>query len=440
MREINRFGLFTVLLLALLSLVSCTAKTNSTENNLVNTPGSFDANNIDLLTPDSVTPTVKITPSEAPPTISVPYGKIAYTDNNGVHIIDTIGQSLADIKVENIIGFGMIYDSPAWSPDGHWLAFVGTELRDINNGTYGYPDIYIVKNDGTGLKRLTSSPQYLKSNLSWSPDKRLLLLRMGISIDSAPSKYDLYLINSDNGTVSHYIKEDVGGIIGWSSDGANILFSDNENKILYSSDKNGQNIEEISKINIPSLNFVSLSTNGNFFTYVTYFQYGDNIHCGDIFVNLGNENSTIQITDTVYDESSPEWSPDGNLLIFLRENTKCDYHPAKRWWNLVVADLKGNETIIPNQLEHPYDLAWAPVPNLQAGMEYIITQSGANLNIRSEPSLQGKVLEKLPAGETITVLEGYVDADDYYWWKIQTQDGIEGWIVEMAYWYKPLNE
>ena len=85
-------------------------------------------------------------------------------------------------------------------------------------------------------------------------------------------------------------------------------------------------------------------------------------------------------------------------------------------------------------------IAWAPVPSLGIGKQYTITELGANLNLRTEPSLSGKILEKLPAGEVITVLDGFVDVDDYYWWKIQTQDGIEGWVVEVANWYKPLIE
>jgi len=82
----------------------------------------------------------------------------------------------------------------------------------------------------------------------------------------------------------------------------------------------------------------------------------------------------------------------------------------------------------------------APVPNLEMSKQYTITALGANLNLRTEPSLHGTILKKILSGEVIKVLDGYVDAEDYYWWKIQTHDGTEGWAVEVANWYKPLNQ
>ena len=54
---------------------------------------------------------------------------------------------------------------PAWSPDGTKLAFVSTRG---GNGTTA--DIYVMNADGTGVKRLTNTPQVNETEPSWSPD------------------------------------------------------------------------------------------------------------------------------------------------------------------------------------------------------------------------------------------------------------------------------
>jgi len=434
MRNQNVLFRFACIFFVLLPLISC-----AVSNEITSTPTNPAKTILPSSTAIQDAPTVTASLSTATQ-LSIPDGRIAYTDGKGLHVVDTTGKVLSDIAVTDYTGFEMLYSNPAWSPDGHWLAFIGTELRNINGGTYGYPDIYTVKADGTKLKRLTFMPQYFKSNLSWSPDGKFILTRMGISIDTAPSKYGLYLINSDNGVVNHQLNEDVGGIISWSMDGNKIIFSDHDNENLYSMDENGQGIEKVSKIDIPNLNSALLSPNEKSFVYVNYYHYGDNTHCGDVFVRLGSEIDPKQITSTNYDESFPSWSPDGKYLLYVRESTTCDLHPSGRWWNLYVSDMSGNEKVISPPVQYPVESVWSFTPNLKAGNQYLVTQSGANLNLRSEPSLHGKILEKLPAGEGITVLDGFVDVDDYYWWKIQTRDGTEGWAVEMAYWYNPLSE
>jgi len=68
MQETNRFGLFTVLLLTLLSLISCTARQNSTEptSSLINPPLSqITPTDLNLLISTDIPPTII-----APPTIS----------------------------------------------------------------------------------------------------------------------------------------------------------------------------------------------------------------------------------------------------------------------------------------------------------------------------------------------------------------------------------
>jgi hypothetical protein len=52
---------------------------------------------------------------------------------------------------------------------------------------------------------------------------------------------------------------------------------------------------------------------------------------------------------------------------------------------------------------------------------------GAGLNIREEPSRQARIVVSAKEGAVLTVLEGPTEAGGYVWWKLQTQDGKEGW-------------
>jgi hypothetical protein len=84
----------------------------------------------------------------------------------------------------------------------------------------------------------------------------------------------------------------------------------------------------------------------------------------------------------------------------------------------------------------PLSPAWSPVPGLQTGVAYAITGLGENLKLRDAPSLNGAELKKLKQGDTVAILDGPVQADDYYWWKMRTSDGTEGWAVDVFGWYQ----
>jgi TolB protein len=63
---------------------------------------------------------------------------------------------------------GLADRSPAWSPDGTRIAYVSDRGG-------GFPEIYTMNADGSGVNRLTTNP-FVDGNPSWSPDGTRLLV------------------------------------------------------------------------------------------------------------------------------------------------------------------------------------------------------------------------------------------------------------------------
>jgi hypothetical protein len=62
---------------------------------------------------------------------------------------------------------------------------------------------------------------------------------------------------------------------------------------------------------------------------------------------------------------------------------------------------------------------------------------GIGLNLRASASTAARILENVKDGVVLLVLEGPQQADGYTWWKVQTQQGKEGWAAGQYLALKP---
>jgi TolB protein len=72
--------------------------------------------------------------------------RLAFVDGNFLAVVDRDGSDLRRLTPPRLKLDFLGEHGPAWSPDGNWIAFATT--------SNGY-DLYIVRPDGSGLRRLT---------------------------------------------------------------------------------------------------------------------------------------------------------------------------------------------------------------------------------------------------------------------------------------------
>jgi Tol biopolymer transport system component len=193
-----------------------------------------------------------------------PDGQIAATRFTGVPGI-AIGDG--DFRhVHELFPFGTKpgapdIDASAWSPDGKQLAFT---VHNDNGKRYkpvGGRAIFVVNTDGTGLRRIT--PWTLNAGglgeLDWSPDgTRILFHAIAQSLDDPSlSTGDLYTIRPDGTGLKRLTHFSEGVQLGsYSPDGKQIVFateqgavtsSDSSYPDVFTMDANGDNIRPVTR-------------------------------------------------------------------------------------------------------------------------------------------------------------------------------------------------
>jgi Tol biopolymer transport system component len=205
--------------------------------------------------------------------------------------------------------------SPAWSPDGKRVAFVS-----VRHDPFG--EIYVMNADGSGVQRLTNSSG-VDGAPTWAKDGKRIAF-MSTRQDPAG---DIYIMNDDGTGVTRMT--DFAGTDdepAWSPDGKQIAFVStrdgvaNQTTDLYLLTIDGRQVSRLTSEDV-GVHDPSWAPGGKQIAYHTLFDPNDAaVLTSDVFVLTLDGLLITRLTDgpgNSGNDLAPSWSPDGKLIAYV---------------------------------------------------------------------------------------------------------------------------
>ncbi len=206
-----------------------------------------------------------------------------------VYVVDADGTGLRRLTTSP----GDDFD-PSWSPDGTRIAF----RRERS----GEPEIWIMNVDGTEQRRLTDglSP-------AWSPDGSL------IAFAGPSGSSGIITVIRPDGTGRRTLPHTEGGEYpSWSPDGTRIVFNSNltGDHLMYVAQADGSKV--VGPVGGGEGWQVDWSPDGRFILFTSHRDHLDNYT--DVYVMRPDGSGVRRLTQQrAY---TPAWSPDGEHIVF----------------------------------------------------------------------------------------------------------------------------
>jgi Tol biopolymer transport system component len=243
---------------------------------------------------------------------------------------------------------------PSWSSDGRWIHFTGTiEERDTPRLTYYLSDVFAIRSDGGGLRRLTETGDAGRPILS--PDgEKLLFMRLEHPARQ-PFTSGLWLMDADGGGERRLLQVREGWLDipgSWSPDGETIAFTRcrwvppgprgrvANTCTVATVSRSGSDVGQL----VERARAPVYSPAGDRIAFVTdRDQNGTHAlgsdeegYANELYVMDADGGSPERLTSTgQLDERAASWSPDGERIAYARGG------PARFIEQLMVVDADG---------------------------------------------------------------------------------------------------
>jgi dipeptidyl aminopeptidase/acylaminoacyl peptidase len=238
---------------------------------------------------------------------------------------------------------------PQRSPDGKWVAYV--VARAIKDGDKNDSDIWMASWDGTQEIQLTSSPDG-ESQPRWSPDNRYISF---VSSRQGAKDGQLWLMNRAGGEAIK-VSDVKGGIseYAWAPDGKRIVLvvSEPDPRDPRDDDKAAPDKKKTPPPLVIDRYQFKQDVDG----------YLRNARKHLYLFDLGTKKAAPLTTGTVYDESSPAWSPDGLRIAFVskRGTGDIDRHDNTDVWIIEPKPGAPPRQVTTSPVSDDGPLSWSP--------------------------------------------------------------------------------
>ncbi len=238
-------------------------------------------------------------------------GSLIFTDYSNIFRIDTVSGNT------QVLARDGVYFSPIWLRNGFVYFREG----------YESPQIYRMSHDGSQIEQITTGDDFV-GNFAVSNDGRHLAYASGEGLT-------LLEFNNTGETIARVVLErnlPTESLV-WTNNGEKLAFlewpDDEEGNemaaygSLYIVDSDGQNLKHIPSAGLRiSTNFPAWSPDDSKIAIPIKDQYGTNLYIVD-----GNSNEFHPLTSVEGVVSSPLWSPDGTMILFILDRQLCVIKP-----------------------------------------------------------------------------------------------------------------
>ena len=153
-----------------------------------------------------------------------------------IHVID-----LRRKESRRLTDHPSLNHSPVWSPNGKWIGFVSDRNGDRQ--------IYRINADGSNLKQLTKKGDNM--NPAWSPDSQWIAFNSYQGPGHGAGNFLLYVMTADGGRLRKLAKNALAGCT-WSPNGKQIAYAtaklENDSKNILAIDIDGNNLRELTRL------------------------------------------------------------------------------------------------------------------------------------------------------------------------------------------------